>query len=33
LVPRGSHVVHSAASLNSTPFILAAAYWIALTMF
>src|SRR5262249_4453369 len=33
LFPRGSHVVHSAASLNSTPFCLAAAYWIALTMF
>ena len=25
--------VHSAASLNSTPLILAAAYWMALTMF
>ena len=33
LFPRGSHVVHSAASLNSTPLILSAAYWIALTMF
>ena len=33
LFPRGSHVVHSAASWNSTPLILAAAYWIALTMF
>ena len=33
LFPRGSHVVHSAASLNSVPLILAAAYWIALTMF
>ena len=26
LFPRGSHVVHSAASLNSTPLILSAAY-------
>ena len=33
LFPRGSHVVHSAASWNWTPLILAAAYWIALTMF
>ncbi len=33
LFPRGSHIVHSAASWNSTPLILAAAYWIALTMF
>ena len=33
LFPRGSEIVHSAASLNSTPLILAAAYWIALTMF
>ena len=33
LFPRGSQVVHSAASWNSTPLILAAAYWIALTMF
>src|SRR5262249_26565244 len=33
LFPRGSHVVHSAASLNSMPLSLAAAYWIALTMF
>ena len=33
LFPRGSYVVHSAASLNSTPLILSAAYWIALTMF
>src|SRR4029079_9493330 len=33
LFPRGSQVVHSAASLSSTPLILAAAYWIALTMF
>jgi len=33
LFPRGSHIVHSAASLYSTPLILAAAYWIAFTMF
>lgn len=33
LFPRGSHVVHSAASLNSTPLVLSAAYWIAPTMF
>ena len=33
LFPRGSHVVHSAASWNSTPLILAAACWIARTMF
>src|SRR5258708_29160030 len=33
LFPRGSEVLHSAASWNSTPLILAAAYWIALTMF
>ena len=33
LLARECHVVHSAASLNSTPLILAAAYWIALTMF
>ncbi len=30
---RWGHVVHSAASWNSTPFSLAAAYWIALTIF
>src|SRR5207248_10607342 len=30
LFPRGSEIVHSAASLNSTPLILSAAYWIAL---
>ncbi len=33
LFPRGSDVVHSAASLNWAPLIFAAAYWIALTMF
>src|SRR5262245_5997946 len=30
---RGGHVVHSAASWNGTPLSLAAAYWMALTMF
>jgi hypothetical protein len=33
LLARERHVVHSAASLNSVPLILAAAYWIARTMF